>query len=172
MSDEIVMDGVRWRQVVEFPAYRISENWQVWSTKAGKILRPWTDKQGRLVIVLSRNGKRFCRFVSRLLLEAFVGPCPPGPPGMECCHYNGNPSDNRLENLRWDTSKANKADSIRHGTTVRGSKISHSKLTETKVIEIRSLAGTMSQATIARKFGVSQVNINDIIHRKIWRHVK
>jgi hypothetical protein len=43
----------------------------------------------------------------------FVGPAPEG---MEGCHYNGDPTDNRLENLRWDTRKANVADAIRHGT--------------------------------------------------------
>jgi hypothetical protein len=33
---------------------------------------------------------------------------------METCHNNGNPADNRLENLRWDTHVANEADKRLH----------------------------------------------------------
>jgi hypothetical protein len=48
----------------------------------------------------------------RLILLAFVGE---PPPGYECCHNNDDPSDNRLENLRWDTRTQNIQDAIRHG---------------------------------------------------------
>lgn len=58
--------------------------------------------------------------VHRLVLEAFVGPCPPG---MECCHNNGVASDNRLCNLRWDTSSENKYDWVRSGTHHQANKL-------------------------------------------------
>jgi hypothetical protein len=48
-----------------------------------------------------------------MVLEAFVGPCPPG---LECCHGNGVGTDNWVENLRWDTHTENVLDSVRHGT--------------------------------------------------------
>lgn len=51
--------------------------------------------------------------VHRLVLEAFVGPCPDG---MEACHGNDVPGDNRLENLRWDTKRANHADKVARRT--------------------------------------------------------
>jgi hypothetical protein len=35
---------------------------------------------------------------------------------MQCCHTNGKASDNRLENLRWDTPANNVADRKKHGT--------------------------------------------------------
>jgi hypothetical protein len=54
----------------------------------------------------------FTRKVHRLVLETFVGPCPDG---MECCHNNGDPADNRLENLRWDTLSSNAYDRVEHG---------------------------------------------------------
>src|SRR5262245_43976187 len=38
--------------------------------------------------------------VHRLILEAFVGPCPDG---YVACHNDGTRSNNRPENLRWDT---------------------------------------------------------------------
>ena len=57
--------------------------------------------------------------VHRLVLEAFVGPCPKG---MVACHWNDDPSDNRLENLRWDTEKANQADKMRNGHNTNANK--------------------------------------------------
>lgn len=49
------------------------------------------------------------------MLEAFVGPCPPG---EECCHGPGGPADNRLANLRWDTRQANIRDAVLGGKHV------------------------------------------------------
>lgn len=57
--------------------------------------------------------------VHRLVLEAFVGPCPDG---MECCHANDVHGDNRLENLRWDTPSANARDKIRNGRDSQSNK--------------------------------------------------
>lgn len=68
---------------------------------------------GHLSVGLKRNSSRVTVRVHRLVLEAFVGPCPPG---MEACHNDGDTSNNSLPNLRWDTSSANKQDMIRHGT--------------------------------------------------------
>lgn len=50
--------------------------------------------------------------VHRLVLEAFVGPCPEG---MEALHGNAIRNDNRLCNLRWDTKSENSQDRVRHG---------------------------------------------------------
>lgn len=35
---------------------------------------------------------------------------------MEGCHWDDNPANNRLDNLRWDTSLANKIDMARNGS--------------------------------------------------------
>lgn len=53
--------------------------------------------------------------VSSLVLSAFVGL---RPEGMEACHNNGDATNDRLENLRWDTPSENARDRIRHGTNV------------------------------------------------------
>ena len=57
--------------------------------------------------------------VHRLVLEAFIGPCPKG---MECRHLDGNGSNNRLENLKWGTIEENWEDKRRHGTAPIGEK--------------------------------------------------
>ena len=81
--------------------------------KLGRILTPHpTLRAGHLVLGLSRDNHRWRVSVHRLVLLAFVGPCPPG---MEACHGNGIPTDNRLENLRWDTQSANMLDRVAHG---------------------------------------------------------
>lgn len=80
--------------------------------QSGRILSPEQSPHGYFRVVLYRNGARRKMFVHRLVLEAFVGPCPPG---MECCHGNDVPTDNRLANLRWDTKSANIRDEVRNG---------------------------------------------------------
>jgi hypothetical protein len=74
------------------------------------MLRPGPSNYGHLSVVL---GRRNTRMVHTLVLEAFVGP---RPPGKEACHGNGQPGDNRLSNLRWGTRSENIADAVRHGT--------------------------------------------------------
>lgn len=92
--------------------------------------------------------------VHRLVLEAFVGPCPEG---MQACHNNGIRDDNRVENLRWDTPKGNSLDKAKHGTKSRryGECNVHSKLSDAQVEEIRSLRGKVMGVELARMYGVS-----------------
>lgn len=81
---------------------------------AGRLLTPCPRRKdkGHLSVLLSRGGRVRNALVHRLVLEAFVGPCPPG---MVACHQNDVATDNRLANLRWDTHKANVEDSKRNG---------------------------------------------------------
>jgi len=117
----------QWRPVIGFEKfYEVSDEGRVRSldrkvrrrhglaTLGGKMIRPWAINSGRLMIGLSgEDGVQRRALVHHLVLEAFVGPCPPG---QEGCHENGNYTDNRAVNLRWDTSKGNHADRRRHGT--------------------------------------------------------
>ena len=86
------------------------------------------EQRGRVLKLISRGGRRnyfvvtltdssrhLHDYVHRLVLEAFVGPCPDG---MVACHYNDIGTDNRLENLRWDTPSENTKDLVRNGRHV------------------------------------------------------
>ena len=76
---------------------------------------------GHRFVTLTINAKMEYRLVHRLVLEAFVGPCPTG---MESCHFpDRNPANNKLDNLRWATHAENENDKIVHGTN-RGWKYS------------------------------------------------
>ncbi len=69
---------------------------------------------GYVMVNLSMpDGTRRHAHVHHLVLDAFVGPRPDGHYG---CHRNGDPSDNRVANLRWDTPAGNSADKRVHGT--------------------------------------------------------
>jgi hypothetical protein len=79
------------------------------------ILQPGKrDKCGHLSVVLHNPRKSFG--VHKLVMLAFVGKPPSG-----CCvlHNNGNPADNRLSNLRYDTQSENIIDVFRQGRVWR-----------------------------------------------------
>lgn len=80
---------------------------------SGRILRPGTSK-GRdkyLRVGLCRDGELNMKKVHLLVAEAFIGP---RPKGAVCRHLNDDPSDNRVENLRWGTASENQQDSVRN----------------------------------------------------------
>lgn len=91
-----------------------------WRGQLGRILSPAADEDGRLHVNLSiRPGVRRTAKVHRLVALAFIGP---EPPGMQVCHWDGNPSNNRVSNLRWGTGSDNAQDAIRHGTNAHVAK--------------------------------------------------
>lgn len=120
---------------------------------------------GYLQVTLSHEGRAFPRYVHRLVLETFVGHCPDA---MEACHNNGVRTDNRLENLRWDTLSANQLDRHLHGTMNSG----HTPLPDEQVIWIRKqVAGGTPQRTLARSLNLSEALISRMVNRKTYRHV-
>lgn len=108
------------RDVPGYPGYRVSNTGKVFSclraSGRGGLGPTWrelkqrTDKRGARSVNLRWNGSTFFRRVHHLVLEAFVGR---RPKDLVCCHYDGNPSNNRVDNLRWDTLSANAEDSVR-----------------------------------------------------------
>lgn len=133
--------------------------------RRGKTLRNLTDRYGYHVVPL-QGGIR--RKVHRLVLLAFVGPCPPG---HETAHHDGNARNNSLGNLRYATSRENADDRIRHGTNVRGERQHKAKLTAENVRAIRASRGVVRQCDLASAFGVSQHNISAIQRRTTWKYL-
>lgn len=79
----------------------------------GQLMSLNPQPSGHHVVALHKDGQRVTVGVHRLVLTTFVGPCPTG---MEACHWNDIPDDNRLENLRWGTRSDNRYDASRNGT--------------------------------------------------------
>lgn len=151
----------------KYPDYQVTDDGQVWSEKSHRWLRPGKHRFGYAIVNLYRDNRPHLELVHRLVLEAFVGPCPPG---LECRHLNGNPTDNRLENLAWGTHTENMADRTRHGTDNRGTRSRTAKLTQENVYAIRTLhrwAG-YTKRELAQMFGVSFHTVTDVILRRRW----
>ena len=132
------------------------------------ILKCCESPNGYLVVYLQVGGKKNRKrvYVHRLVLCAFVGPCPKG---QWAAHNNGIRKDNRLPNLRWDTVRANHADKLNHGTQPMGEKHWNAILTVQKVQEIRS--SDKSDIELGKAYGVSDTAIYHIRKRNTWRHV-
>lgn len=71
----------------------------------GKLLSPYPNHNGYMIVNLWKARKMHARRVHALVLEAFVGP---RPPGMEGMHGDDDKTNNVLANLSWGTSGENK----------------------------------------------------------------
>jgi len=86
-------------------------------TRKERVLKPGNDRDGYQLVGLCQDGQRSTRKVHRLVLEAFVGPCPDG---HQTRHLNGDKQDNSLGNLAWGTAAEQMADIEAHGNRHRG----------------------------------------------------
>lgn len=124
-------------------------------------------KSGYLSIDLCKEGKVNKYLVHRLIANAFI-PNPENKP--EVNHINGNKTDNRVQNLEWNTKSENQLHSITKGlrTTV-GEKNSQSKLTECNVLKI--LLDNRKYSEISLEYRISVPTISDIKRGYSWTHV-
>ena len=148
--------------------YEVSAEGMVWSNKTNKRLKEhWGGKRGVMYARVKLGGKR--QHVHKLVMEAFLGPCPEG---MEICHGPAGRNDNSLENLSYGTHSQNMQDRKRDGTNPEGSKNGHAKLTEENVLEIRRRAAAgEKQNVLAKEFNVSNPIISYVVNRKTWTHI-
>lgn len=176
--------GEEWRDVVGYEGlYQISNLARVKalpqpfgpSNRRRETLRQsWTHKNGYVQMILARDGKPHPYRLHKLVMDAFLGPCPEG-----CVrnHKNGDKAGNRLDNLEYVTPSENTL----HAYTVLGhecifkrlvgSQTSGAKLTEAQVIEIRQLADQYKRTELGARFGVHPSVISNIVARRIWKHV-
>lgn len=124
----------------------------------GRVLSARQKESGHLNVSLgARNTKK----VHRLVLETFVGPCPAG---LECLHADGDPTNNRLDNLRWGTRLDNRADMRKHAQLYRRRQGATWLSEETIRAIKRDLAAPdcPTQRVLAVKYGVHENTINNI----------
>lgn len=160
---------VIFRCVPDFPHYRVGDDGSVWSKKPRGWRRLAPGSSGPYELLwLWRDGKRFHHKTHVLVLEVFVGP---RPAGMACCHNDGDPTNNRLSNLRWDTYTANSADKARHGTDPIGERNPRAIIDADAVSAIRSRYRHGDTPRLAAEYGVSVSTIRDIVKGRSWKHV-
>jgi len=165
------------RAISGFFGYFIDDSGTVWSIrgkgKPGALrdvpgrLRTQENQHGHPFIYLRVKMKRYKFYIHRLVLQAFVGPCPEG---MECRHLDGNPRNNKLTNLKWGTRQENESDKVAHGTGNQGERNGMSKITWEVAEEIRKryASGKETQKAIGMDYGISDGTVCNIVNYKAW----
>lgn len=121
-----------WKEIPNFAGYEVSDDGQVrsWHPRNGRgsykdtkepnllSISKFTDSDYlRVSLKCPTKGKHVTRRVHQLVLEAFVGTCPPNHIVM---HINDDTTDNRLSNLKYATPQENSDDMVRKGRSVKG----------------------------------------------------
>lgn len=174
------VQGPEWRDIPGFEGrYQVSDDGKVRSllcgTKNGdtversepRLMRPKSNHDGYLQVTLYNAGSRTTRFVHRLLLEAFRGPCPAG---FESSHLDGSRTNNVLSNLIWESKKDNNARRIEHGTQTRGESVPSHVLTDNDVVYFRSEQRLLARR-LANQRGVDISTVLAVLEGKTWTHV-
>src|SRR5690606_9752706 len=86
----------------------------------GRVLRQSVNTHGYVTYSLYHEGRWRRHSGHRLVAEAFIGAEPIGKPYV--LHNDGDPTNNRVENLRWGTNQENQIDSVGHGTNYNANK--------------------------------------------------
>ena len=138
-------------------------------TVCERILNPSIGSHGYKVVNLSVGGKPKGFTVHSLIALAFIGS---RPSGSDVCHQDGDPLNNALTNLRYDSRLENVRDAQRHGTHIRGEKVGNSKLTEAqaRVIKAQLIRGE-SVMTLAREYSISHTTVINIRDSSRWKHI-
>jgi len=89
--------------------------------------------------------------------------------GLVVRHKDGNKLNNHISNLEIGTVLQNNRDKQRHGTQCKGITNGRHKLTEQNVLDIRK--STKPRTQLASQFCVSKALIDQVINRKIWKHI-
>lgn len=168
-----------WKDVERFPGYQVSDRGGIRGCRRGGTaggmraawhpIKPDTLPNGYQQVSFYLNGKKARRNIHRLVLETFVGPCPPN---METRHLNGDRSDNRLGNVAWGTHQENVDDTKTHGTRLLGADTAAAKLTDELVA--RMLVEAHEGATVgdlSHRYGIRRENVSKILNNHHWRHV-
>lgn len=172
-----------WKSVAGYESlYEVSDDGQVkslarletvnagWSrVKKEKLLKQTLDHNGYAYVDLCHQYAKKRFYIHQLALSTFGDA---RPDGLVACHNDGNCTNNKIENLRWDTQKNNLNDKIKHGTIIQGGKHKLSKLTSEDVLLIRSAAfKNVTHEEVASKFGVSRRLIGRVLRREVWKHI-
>lgn len=165
------MSKTTYLPVAGFPHYRVGDDGSLWSNSAlyrAKLrsTKEWNRLKGcyyrgytRVVLC---NGKiRRQVDLHSVIMESFVGP---RPKDMQVCHNDGNGTNNKLSNLRYDTAQGNTNDKFKHGTI-------WSNLTEAKVRKILSIHRQWIGVKLAKRFKISQQQYSRIINGHSWKRV-
>lgn len=151
---------MNWKPIADCPGYEVSDAGMVRSLKRPsgmKFKRTRKIDPYFYVTLVQADGRKRHALVSRLVLEAFVGPAPSE--RHQAAHGDGVKANNSLLNLRWATQVENEADKNLHGTRPKGEGHPLScGLTDKQVEEIRAQIPWPHGhgRVLAKQYGVSE----------------
>lgn len=166
----------RWKDVADYEGiYQVSDQGRVRRIKPAsgthidKVLSPYENNYGYLMVSLYREGERALLQVHRLVAEVFLGSQPS--PDHEVNHKNGDKTDNRVENLEWVTHAENQKHALKHGLMQSGEECHRSRLTSREVKKIRRLydTGRHTQQELGERFGTTRANVSLIVRGRTWQ---
>lgn len=181
--------NVEYRQIDQFPAYRVGSDGSVWSIFKLRnihgrrgcesyLAEPWRrlvcpkNGHGYRIVAFRNKGTEVRRQVHQIVAEYFLGPCPDN---MEVNHKNGIKTDNRVSNLEYVTDKENVQHAIRTGLRrqdkTNGMNHGNAVMCDEDVFRMLSLEGAMTQRKIAGLIGVSKNVVNAVFRGKAWKHI-
>ena len=135
----------------------------------GKIISQRKHQFGYWVVTLSKNNKVFTRVVHRLVAEGFYGA---RPKGNVIRHLNGNPEDNRVENLAYGTQKENMQDAIEQNTLEYGERRFNALHTNEEIKQLkRDLICGMTTGEAAKKYKMPQSQVWKVAMGRAWGRV-
>lgn len=167
----------------EWAGYKIGSDGTVWTCKKRtgfrehsltnhwRRLKSVPDDFGYQLVTFSENGLKRKFAIHVLVATAFHGPCPEG---LVCRHLDGNPGNNRADNLAWGTYEENEADKLAHGTRLCGESVFGSKLRESAVRDIltRWTAGESWMSICKAYPNLERSAIRNVLIGKTWLHVR
>lgn len=167
-----------WKDVQGYEhLFKVSNLGNVFSKRSNKILKQHSRSDGRKTVATrigGRLGETVCFKVHRLVATAFIDN-PEDKPFVN--HIDGDPSNNRLDNLEWATSSENVLHAFKTGlnTPSRGEDNVQAKLDNDIVVFIREnyipRDREFGARALSRKFSVSKETVRNVLLNKTWSHV-
>lgn len=175
-----------WKDIIGYEnLYRVSNLGQVYSIGGVSIpnrggsfrlsksrvlsLNPFDDGYCRVSLKRDRKQKMF--LVHRLVALHFLE----NPENkQQVNHLDGNKSNNIYTNLEWATKLENQRHAIATGLQdFVGENSPQCILSEREVLEIRSkhIKREYSQSMLAKEYGTTRSNIDNILSRRTWKHI-
>ena len=170
--------GEIWKDIVGYEGlYKVSNFGRIKSfSRRGttkKILKPWINRQGYLIVDLCKNSKSKHFPIHRLVATAFIQN-PENKP--EPNHEDGNKFNNHVSNLKWVTKSENIQHAMNSGLNHSGENSCKAKLTNEQARWIREVYikgdSEFGAGSLARKFNVTHSTILDIIRGVTFKNVE
>lgn len=119
-------------------------------------------------VSVTHNGDTRTTGSHRFSHELHNGPIPEG---MYVCHSCDNPPCVNPAHLFLGTNADNLEDMVRKGRSLAGSKNKNARLAENDIRDIRGSYRMRKGPELAKKYGVADCTIRDIVRGRRWRHV-